>query len=129
MTAKAGPQTKTVDNYIAGLEGGQREVAVALRQLIRKAAPRATEAIKWAQPVYDVNGPICYFRAFKRHVNFGFWRGAQLKDPHGLLESTGDKMGHIKLTGVGDIRKAAFQALVREAVRLNQKLGDPSRIR
>jgi hypothetical protein len=120
-------KAKTVDEYVSGLPGWQAEVGSALRELIRKAAPDATESIKWAQPVYEDNGPFCYFKAFKNHVNFGFWRGADLPDPEGLLLGSGTKMAHVKLSGVDDLRPDVFADLVRAAVELNRSLGDPTK--
>jgi len=118
---------KTADEYVDSLEGWQREVVSTLRDLIREAAPGATEAIKWAQPVYEDHGPFCYIKAFKNHVNFGFWRGADLPDPEGLIESSGKKMGHVKVAGAEDIRAEVFQEYVRAAVELNRTLGDPTK--
>jgi hypothetical protein len=120
---------KTVDGYINGLEDWQAEVVSMLRQLILDAAPDAAESIKWSQPVYEDNGPFCYIKAFKNHVNFGFWRGAELPDPEGILEGSGAKMRHVKISGTDDIRKKAFQDLVRSAVQLNRSLGDPTKAR
>lgn len=116
---------KTVDDYVLGLQGWQREVVLELRAIIREAAPGATESIKWGQPVYEVNGPFCYVRAFASSVNFGFWRGASLSEPR--LESAGKKMGHLKLTGPRDVDARALRALIRQAVALNQRDGDPTR--
>jgi hypothetical protein len=76
-----------------------------LRRLVKSAAPDASEAIKWAQPVYSYNGPFAYLKPFKTHVNFGFWRGVE------------------------DIDEAVLSAMVVTAVRLNQEKGDPSRTR
>ena len=118
---------KTVDEYVDSLQGWQREVVSMLRDLIREAAPEATEAIKWAQPVYEDHGPFCYIKAFKNHVNFGFWRGADLPDPEGLIESSGKKMGHVKLVGSDEIRPEVFAEYVRAAVVLNRTLGDPTK--
>jgi hypothetical protein len=118
---------KTVDGYIHGLSGWQAEVVAAIRKLVREAAPEAKESIKWAQPVYESNGPFCFIRAFKSHVNFGFWRGAEIPDPHGLLQGEGEKMKHVKLTSLQDLAPQAFQDLVRAAVRLNQTKGDPTK--
>ena len=118
---------KTVDRYIDDLDGWQAEVVATLRRLIRDTAPDATESIKWSQPVFEANGPFCYIRAFKSHVNFGFWRGAEIADPQGLLEGSGDKMRHVKLSGAEDIRTGAFQDMVRSAVRLNRSLGNPTK--
>jgi hypothetical protein len=120
---------KTVDEYVGGLGDWQAAVVTALRKLIRETAPDATESIKWAQPVYEVNGPLCYIRAFKNHVNFGFWRGADLSDPEGLLEGSGSKMAHLKLTSLKDVRMKPLQALIRAAVKLNRTEGDPTRKR
>jgi hypothetical protein len=122
--------TKTVDTYIEGLDGWRKEVVAALRELVREAAPDATGSIKWAQPVFESNGlPTSrdYIKAFKNHVNFGFWRGADLPDPRSLLQGTGDKMRHIKMTTPNDIRPDEFHKLVKAAVALNKSKGDPTR--
>lgn len=118
---------KTVNEYIQGLDGWQQDVAARVRGIVRDAAPEALEGIKWAQPVYEVNGPLCYMKAFKKAVNFGFWRGAELDDPRGLLQGTGEKMRHVKLHGPEDIDEEAFAAYVRQAVQLNLAQGDPTK--
>jgi len=118
---------KTVEAYVAGLPDDQAAIVMALRALVRKAAPKATEAIKWAQPVFDSNGPMIFIKAHRQHVNFGFWRGAEMQDPEGLLEGEGERMRHVKLTAVKDIRRPALAAFVREAVRLNADKGDPTK--
>ncbi len=118
---------KTVDAYIVGLDGWKAEVAARIRTIIKDAAPEAEESIKWAQPVYEFNGPFSYFKAFKNSVNFGFWRGVDLDDPKGLLQGDGDKMRHIKLTSVEDIDEQALGDFVRQAVRLNFEKGDPTK--
>ncbi len=116
-----------MEDYLAGLEGWQAEIAASIRRLVRETAPEISESIKWGQPVFEAGGPVCYIKPFKNHVNFGFWRGAELEDPEGLLEVSGSQMGHVKLRSVDDIRKAPLQDLVRQAIRLNRKLGDPTR--
>jgi len=126
-TKAASANQKTVDAYIGGLSDWRGEVVAAVRALIREAAPDATEAIKWAQPVYELNGPFAYVRAFTSHVNFGFWRGADLADKHKLLVGTGTTMRHVTLSSAADLRDDAFKELVRNAVRLNRTLGDPTR--
>ncbi len=88
----------SVDEYVRGLDGWQAGVMSAIRALIGDAAPNARESIKWAQPVYEESGPFCYVKAFKNHVNLGFWREVDLGDPEGVLEGTGDRMQHVKIT-------------------------------
>jgi hypothetical protein len=94
---------------------------------VREAAPEAKESIKWVQPVYEQNGPFCYIKAFKNHVNFGFWRGVDLPDEAGILEGSGEKMRHVRVTGLEDLREDVFQDLVRAAVALNHSKGDPTK--
>ena len=118
---------KTVAGYIAELEGWQAEVASSVREIVRGAAPEATESIKWAQPVWETNGPFCYMKAFKNSVNLGFWRGVELDDPRRLLEGSGQKMRHVKLTGADDIDAAALADFCRQAVELNLAKGDPTK--
>lgn len=118
---------KTVDEYVKSLDDWQAEIVTALREQVKNAVPDATEAFKWAQPVYEVNGPFCYIKAFSKYVNFGFWRGVDLDDPHGLLEGSGDRMRHVKLTSAKEIRKKALQDYLRAAADLNRTKGDPTK--
>ena len=118
---------KTVDGYIAGLEEWKGEIVSRVRQIVVGAAPDAKESIKWAQPVYERNGPFAYIKAFKNAVNFGFWRGVDIEDPDGLLEGSGDKMRHVKLTSVADIDEKALADFVSQALELNRVKGAPTK--
>lgn len=118
---------KTVDGYIAQLEEWKAEVVSTVRRIVLETAPEAKELIKWAQPVYELDGPFCYIKAFKNSVNFGFWRGVDMKDPEGLLRGSGEKMRHVSLTSVDDIEVAALADFVRQAVQLNLTKGDPTK--
>lgn len=118
---------KTVDGYIAQLNDDQAEIVGKVREIILSAAPEAAESIKWAQPVYEINGPFAYIKAFKNSVNFGFWRGVDIQDSYSLLGGTGDKMRHVKLVDSDDINETAFNDYVRQAVKLNLTKGDPTK--
>ena len=118
---------KTVDNYIAELPESQAELVREVRQIILRAAPEAEESIKWAQPVYEINGPFAYIKAFKNSVNFGFWRGADINDPDELLQGSGEKMRHFKLSTRKDINEPIFSDFVQQAVKLNLAKGDPTK--
>lgn len=118
---------KTVDAYIAGLEDWKAEVVSRVRDIVREAAPEAKESIKWAQPVYETEGPICYIKAFKNSVNFGFWRGVEIVDPENRLQGSGDKMRHVKLASTDEIDEGLFADFVRQAVQLNLSQGDPTK--
>jgi hypothetical protein len=117
----------TVDEYVKSLDDWQAEIVTTLRGQIKKAVPEAREAFKWSQPVYELNGPFCYIKAFSKYVNFGFWRGVDLDDPHGFLEGTGGKMRHVKLTSAKEIHKQALKDYLRAAADLNLQKGDPTK--
>jgi hypothetical protein len=59
--------------------------------------------------------PFGYVNAFKNHVNVGFFRGAVLADPTGLLEGSGKRMRHVKLKPGHDIEAAALSDLIDAA--------------
>jgi len=118
---------KTVDEYVKGLENWQAEIVSILRNLVIEAAPKAVEGFKWNQPVFEWNGPFVYIKAFKNHINFGFWRGIDLPDPEGILSGTGKKMRHVQLRAVEDIDRDQLQMFVRVALALNDRKGDPTK--
>ena len=63
-------EAKNIDEYIAGFP---KEIQVRLqeiRETIRKAAPKAEEAIKYAIPTYVLNGNLVHFGGFKNHIGF-----------------------------------------------------------
>ena len=119
----------TIDDYVKGLGDWRGQVVGEIDALVRKAAPNATGSIKWAQPVYEQEGPFAYVKAFSKSVNFGFWRGVDLSDPNGLLEGTGDRMRHVQIRTPEDVDKEQFTAWVKEAVTLNTAKGDPTKAR
>jgi hypothetical protein len=120
-------ERKSVEQYIAGVTGWQHEVLAELDVLVRKAAPKATHSVKWAQPVYEQNGPMVWMKPFTNTVNIGFWRGAEMDDPKGMLEGEGDRMRHVKIAEGGTIPEQALRRLVKQAVKLNEEKGDPTR--
>ena len=121
---------KTIDEYIAGLGDDWRaEVVGELRRVVDTAAPEAKPSIKWAQPVWESNGPFAYVKAFSKAVNIGFWRGAQLDDPGGVLEGDGDRMKHVTLREGDAVPSNELAGFVRQAVELNRELGSPARTR
>jgi hypothetical protein len=56
-----------------------------------------------------------YVNAFKAHVNVGFFRGAELADPQGLLEGAGKFMRHVKLRPDREVDATALRALIKRA--------------
>ena len=121
---------KSVDEYIAGLDSTQAAVVASVRALVFQAAPDAVESVKWAQPVWEVNGPVCSAKAFKNYTNVNFWRGAELAeraDSERLLLGQGGKMRHLRIASPDEVRAEALVRLVTTAADLNRRFGDPTR--
>jgi hypothetical protein len=110
----------SADGYFAKLSGPLGAIASRVRQIIREAAPKASEAIKWGMPVYEFNGMLCYIKARSSYVTFGFYhQGIHLSDPDKLLEGTGENMRHVKLRALSDIKGGLFTNWVKQAVAIN----------
>ena len=107
--------------WIADLEPRLRKIAEALRQLILDVDPRLSESIKWGKPTFERAGKVCYLAAIKDYVSLGFFNGAALTDPDGIIEGTGKKMRHVKVRDLNDISNAQFSSWVQQAVKLNQE--------
>lgn len=111
-----------IDLYVARENPRLVHVVDALRALVKKVIPRATEAMNpWGVPVFEWNGPLFYMRVGKKHVTFGFSRGSAIKDPAGLLEGEGRNLRHIKIADVGETRNPHLKDLLLKAKALNDK--------
>jgi hypothetical protein len=111
----------TVDEYIGALPERLREVASRTRRILDESfASAGASAIRWAHPTWSVgNEPVCYLKmATPRHLTFGFWKGASIRDRSGRLESSGEVMAHAKLRSVDDVDPALFSDWVRQAMAL-----------
>lgn len=67
-SAKAPP--KDIDAYIAGFPKDEQIILQKVRATIRKAAPKATEAISYGIPTFKLNGNLVHFGGFKYHIGF-----------------------------------------------------------
>lgn len=123
---KVRPVATSVEAYVQQHKGWQREVLMKLREIIVAAGPDLAEDIKWSQPVYDLNGPVCYVKAFSDHINVGFWRGSELRDNDAVLVGDGMKMRHVTIRSVNDLKRDVIDAFVKQAVKLNREKGDPT---
>ncbi len=92
-----------IDGYIAKLTGEHRAICDALLALIEAAVPTATAELKWGMPVFSTTKMVCYFRAQKEYVRFGFpASGLTLADPRGVLYGASDGK-HVRLDRVADL--------------------------
>jgi len=63
-------QHQSIDEYIASFPEKTQEILELVRATIQKAAPEATEAIRYAIPTFILNGNLVHFAAFKNHIGF-----------------------------------------------------------
>jgi hypothetical protein len=116
------------DAYVAALTGWRRACVEELRAAVRGAA-RLDEVIKWRNLVYLANGPVLVIRAEEERVLLGFWRGQRLRELEPRLKPGGKyEMASIELREGDTIAPATVQRLTADAVALNGRLGDPTRI-
>lgn len=99
-----------------------RPVMESLQALILEIHPDAYEVVRLGEKAASYGcGPrkmiegYAYIMPFRSWVNLGFFQGASLMDPQGLLEGTGAKLRHIKLRTVADTEQSVVRALVEEA--------------
>ncbi|MEP6653853.1 MAG: DUF1801 domain-containing protein [Myxococcales bacterium] len=111
-----------ISQRIAELGDWRGETLGRMRKLIKAADPKAVEEWKWmGTPVWSHDGIICTGESYKKVVKLTFARGAALKDPAGLFNSSldGNVRRAIDLHEGEHIDEPAFKALVRHAVALN----------
>ena len=82
-----------------------RQCGEDVRELMHDGCPVACVA----------DAPFGYVNSFKSHVNVGFFHGAALEDPAGLLEGSGKRMRHVKLRPGTELNSAALQDLIDAA--------------
>jgi hypothetical protein len=108
----------TFDLYQADQSPKHRRIIAALRKLVKRIAPKLDESVKWGNGCWlSAESPVSYVYSADDHVQFGFFRGASLEDPRGLLEGKAQYVRHIKLRAVDDIDEKAFAALLRQAAK------------
>ena len=110
----------TFNDTISGSSAEMQRIAEGLRQLIIDVYPDVIE-VPWPKQRiigYGV-GPkkmsehFCYIGMYKEHVNLGFYYGAELDDLEGLMEGTGKKLRHIKVSDINQIKAPSLRDLIR----------------
>ena len=125
---KSGPQNSTspsqlIDARIKELGDWRGKMLSRLRTLVKEADPEVVEEWKWrGVPVWSHDGLICTGETYKNVVKMTFARGAALKDPSRLFNSSleGNTRRAIDVHEGEAIDEEALKALIRAAVTLNQ---------
>ena len=116
------PASELISKRIAELGDWRGETLSRMRRLIKEADPDVVEEWKWrGVPVWSHDGIICTGESYKNVVKLTFAKGASLKDPAGLFNSSleGNTRRAIDIHEGEEVDEAAFKALVREAIGLN----------
>ena len=116
-------QSATFDDLLSRWPEAVRPVAVALRKAVFAAHPEACETVRLGDHAATYGlGPrkmldgYAYVMPHARWVNLGFYQGAVLPDPEGLLEGTGARLRHVKVRTVEEAERPALRALLTAAV-------------
>ena len=117
------PASELISQRIADLGDWRGKTLSRMRRLIKAADPDVVEEWKWmGTPVWSHDGNICTGETYKSVVKLTFAKGASLKDPAGLFNSSldGNVRRAIDIREGETVDEDAFKALVREAVALNR---------
>lgn len=121
-----------IDKRIAELGDWRGETLSRMRKLIKEADPDVVEEWKWmGTPTWSHDGIICTGESYKSAVKLTFAKGASLKDPAKLFNSSLDGKARraIDLHAGEEVDAGAFKALIRAAVALNTSAGKARRRR
>ena len=114
--------SELISEKIATLGDWRGETLARMRKLIKEADPGVVEEWKWmGTPVWSHDGIICTGETYKKVVKLTFAKGASLKDPSRLFNSSleGNVRRAIDIHEGEAVDATAFKALIREAVALN----------
>ena len=119
--------TKKITKRIQDLGDWRGEALAWVRQLIHDADPEIQEEWKWEKPsspgtpVWSHDGGVCTGESYKQVVKLTFFRGASLKDPKKLFNSSleGNMRRAIDIREGEKLKEAAFKELIRSAVAAN----------
>ena len=116
------PASTMIDERINELADWRGEMLARLRALIKAADPGVVEEWKWAVPVWSHDGLICTGESYKKAVKLTFAKGASVKDPAKLFNSSleGNTRRAIDFHEGDKVNEKAFKDLIRAAVALNK---------
>lgn len=123
---KKTPPAASPAAYVAALTGWRKTLVSSMR---RSALGAGTleERIKWGNVVYFSNGPVLLIRVEGKRVLIGFWRGKRLRHLDERLKAGGKyELANIVLVEGETISPTRVKLLVKAAIALNRKLGDPT---
>src|SRR5512142_995154 len=121
VATQAGSASELISKRIAELGDWRGEILARMRKLIKQADPGVVEEWKWMGPVWSHEGIICTGETYKAVVKLTFAKGASLKDPARLFNSSleGNVRRAIDIREGDQLNEKALKDLIRAAVALN----------
>src|SRR6516162_9107176 len=105
-----------IDTWMKEHPGELGQIAKHWFEIMRTCGDDVREVLHDGHPTACVgDAAFAYVNAFKAHMNVGFFRGAEIADPHGLLEGTGKFMRHVKLSPAHSLDATALSGLIATA--------------
>jgi len=121
VASEGRPASELISERIAELGDWRGKTLGRMRKLVREADTEVVEEWKWGIPVWSHDGILSTGETYKKVVKLTFAKGASLKDPARLFNSSleGNVRRAIDIREGEEVDASAFKALVREAVALN----------
>jgi len=119
---KPGGASALISKRIAELGDWRGSTLARMRELIKEADPEVVEEWKWmGTPVWSHDGILCTGESYKKVVKLTFAKGASLRDPKRLFNSSldGNVRRAIDIHEGEEVDASAFKALIRQAITLN----------
>jgi hypothetical protein len=126
-TTKSGSASKLIDRRIKELGDWRAKTLQTVRKIIKEADPEIVEEWKWETPVWSHNGIVCTGETYRSVVKMTFAKGASLKDPSRLFNSSleGKVRRAIDIREGEKVKEAPLKDLIRAAVALNLRNKSP----
>ena len=128
---KAPTASGHITKRIAELGDWRGKTLARIRKLIKRTVPDVVEEWKWENPVWSHGGIICTGESYKQVVKLTFPKGAALKDPARLFNSSlpGNARRAIDIHEGEEVDESALKTLIRQAVALNNAGASKSKTR
>ena len=114
---------KELIRFLRRFDPAIRELALDARDLVLRVLAPSNESILDAYALAMNYGfsarmkdQVLYIGVYTRHINFGFYRGAQMDDPQGILEGSGKQLRHIKIKSQADLGTPVVADYLRRTV-------------
>lgn len=96
-----------------------RDIVDRLRQIMREAAPGASEEIAYRIPMWRRRRIFVFLNPTKKGITFGFSRGRQFEDRYGLLRGVGKASMHLKFKTAAEVKPAVVRYYIKQAIKFD----------